>query len=142
MLKILRMYSKVIKFESLCSTCHFKFWLFLAKNDDFYIKPKRNSRMAGAWDQGGLSPWMDREYVIKPHIGTCRFFLLAFQPFPTCTIKMTRPICESIVLQYTMDFYLDWKSLNGFIFVLERRHYESIDTTWTKMFASFADFST
>ena len=41
-----------------------------------------------------------------------------------------------------MDFYLDWKLLNDLIFVLERRHYEIIDTPWTEMFASFADFST
>ena len=47
---------KVIKFESLGLTCHIKFWLFLTKNDDFYLKTKRNSRMAGAWDQADLSP--------------------------------------------------------------------------------------
>ena len=41
-----------------------------------------------------------------------------------------------------MDFYLDWKLLNDFIFDLGRQHYEIIDTPWTQMFASFADFST
>jgi hypothetical protein len=25
---------------------------FLTKNEDFYLKPKRNSRIAQAWDQG------------------------------------------------------------------------------------------
>ena len=56
LLKILRTYSKVIKFESLCWSCRIKFWLFWTKNDDFYLKPKRNSRMAKAWDQAKLSP--------------------------------------------------------------------------------------
>ena len=40
--------SNVIKFESLCSSCPIEFWLFLTKNDDFYLTPKRNSRMAQA----------------------------------------------------------------------------------------------
>ena len=31
---------------------------FLTKNDEFYLKPKINSRMAQAWDQGELSPWL------------------------------------------------------------------------------------
>ena len=57
---------KIIKIESLCSSCLIKFWLFLTKNDDFYIKPKRNSRMAQAWDQGELSPWL--------------FFILTYSP--------------------------------------------------------------
>ena len=38
---------KIIKIESLSSSCLINFWLFLTKNDDFYLKPKRNSRMAG-----------------------------------------------------------------------------------------------
>ena len=61
--KILRIDSKVIKFESLCSTCHIKFWFFLTKNDDYYQKPKRNSRMAQAWDQAKLSPCLDTDIV-------------------------------------------------------------------------------
>ena len=47
---------KVIKFESLGSTCLINFWLFLTKNDDLYLKPKRNSQKAQAWDQAKLSP--------------------------------------------------------------------------------------
>ena len=49
---------KMIKIESLSSSCLIKFWLFLTKHDDFYLKPKRNSRMAEAWDQADLSPWI------------------------------------------------------------------------------------
>ena len=30
---------------------------FFKKNDDFYLKPKRNFRIAQAWDQAELSPW-------------------------------------------------------------------------------------
>ena len=41
---------KIIKIESLSSSCLVNFWLFLTKNDDFYLKLKRNSRMAEAWD--------------------------------------------------------------------------------------------
>ena len=50
---------KIIKIESLCWSCNIEFWLFLTKNDGFYLKPKRNYRMAQAWDQGELSPWQD-----------------------------------------------------------------------------------
>ena len=38
-----------------CLSCLIKFWLFLTKNDDFYLKPKTNYRMAEGWDQGDLS---------------------------------------------------------------------------------------
>ena len=48
---------EIIKIESLSSSCLIKFWLFSTKNDDFYLKPKRNSQMAQTWDQGELSPW-------------------------------------------------------------------------------------
>ena len=47
---------KIIKIESLSSSCLIKFWLFLTKNDDFYVKPKKNSRMAQSWGQAELSP--------------------------------------------------------------------------------------
>ena len=48
---------KAIISDSLSSSCLIKFWLFLTKNDDFYLKPKRNSRIVQAWDQAELSPW-------------------------------------------------------------------------------------
>ena len=35
-----------------------------------------------------------------------------------------------------MDFFLDWKLSNDFIFVLGRLHYEILDTPRTEMFAS------
>ena len=41
-----------------------------------------------------------------------------------------------------MDFYLDWKLFNDLILVLERQHYEIIDTPWTEMFALLLIFST
>ena len=40
----------IIKVESLCSSYLIKFWLFSTKNDDFFLKPKWNSRMAKGWD--------------------------------------------------------------------------------------------
>ena len=58
---------KVIKFESLGSTCLIEFWLFLTKHDDFYLKPKRNSQMAQVWDQAELSPWFQgRVFPFSP----------------------------------------------------------------------------
>ena len=33
---------------------------FLTKNDDFYLKPKRKTRMERVWDQDGLSHWWAR----------------------------------------------------------------------------------
>ena len=38
--KILRTYTKIIKFEPLCLSCLIKFWLFFTEYDYFYLKPK------------------------------------------------------------------------------------------------------
>ena len=68
MLKNTEIRYKVIKFESLGSTCLITFWLFLTKNDYFYLKPKLNSRMAQVWDQTELSPCY--EVIVSPKIWT------------------------------------------------------------------------
>ena len=65
---------KVIKFEPLDSTCHIKFWLFLTKTDDFYLRPKRNSRMTQAWDQAKLSPCL-LVWHISPAVKSLSLFL-------------------------------------------------------------------
>ena len=54
---------KIIKIESFCLSCLIKFWLFLTKNDDFYLKPKTNSRMVEGWDQGDLSRWCNHMFA-------------------------------------------------------------------------------
>ena len=109
---------KIIKIESLCSSCLIKFWLFLMKNDDFYIKPKRNSRMAQAWDQGELSPWLFFILTYSPLFqfdgGIYFFFLLTALEFQGCWLSrlwFQDIVCHSNLPQL---FRFDFSNPNSF----------------------------